>query len=59
MWINLFDYNYIKHHKSLRVEIYEKVGFMQRKYNHQTPAMKIGITKKSLNWRFLLTCPVL
>ncbi len=58
MWINLFDYNYIKYHKSLRIKICEsKIKFV-KKYIHQTPAMKIGITKNTLNWRFLLTYPV-
>ena len=59
MWINLFDYNYIKYHKSLRIEISEEKIFMKKKYIHQTPAMKRRITKKALNWRFLLTTPVL
>lgn len=59
MWINLFDYNYVKYHKSLRIKISEsKIKFV-KKYIHQTPAMKIGITKSTLNWRFLLTCPIL
>ncbi len=58
MWINLFDYNYIKFHKSLRIKISEKNEFMKKKYIHQTPAMKLGVTKNTLNWRFLLTCPV-
>ena len=59
IWINLFDYNYIRYHKSLRVQITETKLKFVKKYIHQTPAMKIGITKTALNWRFLLTCPIL
>ena len=59
MWINLFDYNYIKYHKSLRIKLTDKKVFMEKKYIHQTPAMKMGIMKKKLNWRILLTTPVL
>ncbi len=59
MWINLFDYNYIRCHKSLRVKINETDKKFVKKYIHQTPAMKLKITEKQLNWRFLLTCPVL
>jgi len=58
LWINLFDYNYITFHKGLRIKIAEK-KFMTKTYNHQTPAMKIGITKSQLNWTFLITCPIL
>ena len=59
MWINLFDYNYIRFHKSLRIKIADTDKKFERKYIHQTPAMKLKITKKQLNWRYLLTCPVL
>ena len=59
MWINLFDYNYIRFHKSLRVKINETDKKFVKKYIHKTPAMKLKITEKQLNWRFLLTCPVL
>jgi len=58
LWINLFDYNYITFHKSLRIKIAENV-FMKKSYIHQTPAMKIGITESQLNWKFLFTCPIL
>ena len=58
MWINLFDYNYIKYHKSLRIKIYNDNKKFSKKYKHQTPAMKLKITKKQLSWRFLLTSPV-
>jgi len=57
LWINLFDYNYITFHKSLRIKIAEK-KFMVKTNIHQTPAMKIGITKSQLNWKFLITCPM-
>ena len=59
MWINLFDYNYIRFHKSLRKKINITNEKFVKKYSHKTPAMKLEITKKQLSWRFLLTCPVL
>ena len=59
MWINLFDYNYIKFHKSLRIKINDTDKKFVKKYIHQTPAMELKITKKQLKWRFLLTCPIL
>lgn len=59
MWINLLDYNYIKYHKSLRIKISESKMKFVKKYNYQTPAMKLGITKSALNWRFVLICPIL
>ena len=58
MWINLFDYNYIRFHKSLRIKINETDKKFVKKYTHQTPAMKLEITKQQLSWRFLLTYPV-
>jgi len=59
MWINLFDYNYIRFHKSLRVKINETDKKFTKKYIHQTPSMKLKITNNQLSWRFLLTFPVL
>ena len=59
MWINLFDYNYIRFHKSLRTKISDTSKKFEKKYIHKTPAMELKITKKQLNWKFLLTYPVL
>ena len=58
MWINLFNYNYIQHHRSLRVKVNDNDGKFQKRYDHYTPAMKIGLTQTTLNWRLLLTYPV-
>ncbi len=62
MWINLFNYNYIQLHKSLRMriddEINNKIEKFVKKYKHNTPAMRIGLTNSHLNWRYLLTCPI-
>jgi IS1 family transposase len=59
MWINLFDYNYIRFHKSLRTKISNTTKKFEKKYIHKTPAMELIITKKQLNWKFLLTYPIL
>ncbi len=63
MWINLFNYNYIQLHKSLRMRINDdeninNVEKFVKKYEHNTPAMRIGLTNSPLNWRYLLTCPI-
>lgn len=57
LWINLYNYNYIQFHKSLRVKISPPKEFTKC-YQHYTPAMKMGLTHKPLNWRFLLTVPI-
>jgi len=62
MWINLFNYNYIQLHKSLRMRIDDEINNIVekfvKKYKHNTPAMRIGLTNYPLNWRYLLTCPI-
>ena len=58
LWINLFDYNYVKVHKSLRVKISENQPF-KKSYKQFTPAMKIGITNCQLDLKYLLTCPIM
>lgn len=58
MWINLFNYNYIQFHRSLKVEINTNVKKFQKRYNHYTPAMEIGLTRTALNWKTLLIYPV-
>jgi IS1 family transposase len=58
MWINLFNYNYIQHHRSLKVQTNNSDGKFQKKYDHYTPAMQIGLTRAALTWRLLLTYPV-
>lgn len=58
LWINLVDYNYFQFHKSLRIDLTkEKVGFKKR-YQHMTPAMKMGLTTAQLNWRYLMLVPI-
>lgn len=58
LWINLYDYNYIKFHKSLREKVTNNSGRFERKYQYCTPAMKMGLTLKPLHWRHLLTTPI-
>jgi len=53
----LYNYNYIQFHKSLRVKISPQKKFIKY-YQHYTPAMKMGLTHKPLNWKFLLTTPI-
>jgi len=59
LWINLYNYNYIQFHKSLREKINESPVKFKKRYLHNTPAMKMGLTQEALNWRYLLTVPVL
>jgi IS1 family transposase len=59
LWINLFNYNYIQFHKSLRIKISENSEKFKKRYQHNTPAMKMGLTKKALSWRYLLTIPII
>ena len=44
LWINLFDYNYRQFHKSLRQNLTGESQRFQRRYQHLTPAMKMGFT---------------
>ncbi len=58
MWLNLFNYNYVQLHKSLRIKInYNDEKFI-KKYKHNTPAMKIGLTNSQLTWIYLITVPI-
>ncbi len=58
MWINLFCYNYIQFHKSLRVRINDNSEKFVSHFEHNTPAMKIGLTNSQLNWRYMITAPI-
>ncbi len=58
LWIKLFDYNYCRFHKGLRIVLSQESGKFQQKYQHVTPAMRMGLTKGSLNWGYLFSLPV-
>ena len=59
LWINLFDYNYRCHHKSLRLPLTRQgTSKFQKKWTHRTPAMAMGLTQESLTWRFLFVAPI-
>ena len=58
LWINLYNYNYIQFHKSLRVKMSKTPTKFQKHYQHYTPAMTIGLTPTALTWRYLLTTPI-
>ena len=58
MWLNLFDYNYCQFHKSLRQDLTGQSVKFQRRYNHLTPAMKMGLTSTRLEWRDLIVAPI-
>lgn len=58
LWINLFNYNYCQFHKSLRVDLTHKPSKLKKRYQHITPAMKIGLTKCKLNWKYLMLVPI-
>jgi len=58
LWINLYNYNYIQFHKSLRVKITESPKSFKKRYRHYTPAMKMDLTQTALTWRYLLTIPI-
>jgi IS1 family transposase/DNA-binding CsgD family transcriptional regulator len=59
LWINLYDYNYRRHHKSLRVPVGQPSALkFQKKWVHRTPAMAMGLTQEALTWKFLLVAPV-
>ena len=58
LWINLFDYNYVQFHQSLRIDLTgQKVKF-QKRYKEVTPAMKMGLRNSQLSWRYLLVVPI-
>ncbi len=58
--INLFNYNYCRSHKSLRIRLIEDTKKKFSKiYSMSTPAMKMGLTNEQLTWRFLLITPIL
>lgn len=58
LWINLYNYNYIQFHKSLRFKVSESPKKFKKHYQHYTPAMKMGLTQTALTWRYLLTTPI-
>lgn len=58
LWINLYNYNYIKFHKSLQVKISKNPQKFKKNYRHYTPAMKMNLTPTALTWRYLLTAPI-
>ena len=58
MWINLYNYSYIQFHRSLKIRINDNNDKFKKRYDHYTPAMKIGLTRSALTWRLLLTYPV-
>jgi len=55
MWINQFNYNYILLHKSLRVRINDNNEKFVSHFEHNTPAMKMGLTNSQLNQRYMIT----
>ena len=60
LWINLFDYNYRCHHKSLRLPLmHQGTSKFQKKWEHRTPAMAMDLTQEALTWRFLFVAPIL
>ena len=60
LWINLYDYNYRCHHKSLKLPITQPgTSRFQKKWMHRTPAMAMGLTQEALTWRFLFVAPIL
>ena len=59
LWINLYDYNYRCHHKSLRLSLTQPgTSRFQKKWVHRTPAMAMGLTQEALTWRFLFVVPI-
>jgi hypothetical protein len=59
LWINLYDYNYRCHHKSLRLALTHPGALrFQKKWTHRTPAMAMGLTQEALTWRFLFVMPI-
>jgi IS1 family transposase len=58
LWINLFNYNYLQFHRSLRIKINNRTEKFTKKYHSYTPAMKIGLTQSGLTWRELIIAPI-
>ena len=58
LWINLFNYNYLQFHRSLRIKINTRTEKFTKKYHSYTPAMKIGLTQSGLTWRDLIIAPI-
>ncbi len=58
LWINLFDYNYRQPHKSLRHDLTGEAQKFKRRYQHLTPAMKMGLTSTQLEWQDLILAPI-
>jgi hypothetical protein len=58
LWLNLFNYNYRQFHRGLRVEVNAEAARFQKRYTHQTPAMKMGLTTTRLTWWDLIIAPI-
>jgi IS1 family transposase len=58
LWINLFNYNYIQFHQSLRTTINNRTEKFTKKYHSYTPAMKRELTQSVLTWRELINAPI-
>jgi IS1 family transposase len=58
LWINLFDYNYRQFHKSLRQDLTGESQKFKCRYQHLTPAMKMGLTSTKLEWQDLIVAPI-
>ena len=58
LWMNLFDYNYCQFHKSLRQDLTGRSQKFKRRYQHLTPAMKMGLTSTQLEWQDLILAPI-
>lgn len=58
LWINLVNYNYRQFHRSLRIEVNAGAARFQKRYVHQTPAMRMGLTTTRLMWRDLIIAPI-
>jgi IS1 family transposase len=59
LWINLYNYNYLQFHQSLRQKLNNNADKFNKHYQQYTPAMKMALTTDSLSWRFLFTVPIL
>ena len=57
LWINLFDYNYRTFHKSLRQDLTGESQKFKCRYQHLTPAMKMGLTSTSVRMARFNYCP--
>ncbi len=58
LWINLFNYNYRQFHNSLRQDLTGQPQRFKPRYQHLTPAMKMGLTTTKLQWRDLILAPI-